>query len=56
MQKASPEMKGFPVRNLKYVRGFAEAYTDKKFVQGDAKNGEIIKYFLRFSVFLINNY
>ncbi|MEH2082770.1 MAG: hypothetical protein V7K89_23160 [Nostoc sp.] len=44
MQKASPEMKGFPVCNVKYVqmRGIAEAYADEKFVQGDAKNGESI--------------
>ncbi|MBN4006352.1 MAG: hypothetical protein HWQ58_33210 [Nostoc sp. LPT] len=41
LQKAFPEMKGFPVRNLKHVQvmcgGFAEAYTDEKFVQRDAK-------------------
>ncbi len=28
-----PEMQGFSTRNLKYMRAFAEAYTDKLFVQ-----------------------
>ena len=28
-----PDMKGFSVRNLKYMRAFAEAYTDIEFVQ-----------------------
>lgn len=28
-----PDMKGFSVRNLKYMRAFAEAYTDLEFVQ-----------------------
>ena len=28
-----PEMKGLGVRNLKYMRGFAETYSDMEFVQ-----------------------
>ena len=30
---AFPEMKGFSPRNLKYMRAFAEAYSDEQFVQ-----------------------
>ncbi|MGJ5630193.1 PDDEXK nuclease domain-containing protein [Nostoc sp. CALU 1950] len=33
LQKAFPEMKGFSVRNLKYMRAFAEAYPDEQLVQ-----------------------
>jgi predicted nuclease of restriction endonuclease-like (RecB) superfamily len=30
---AFPELKGFPPRNLKYMRALAEAYPDEQFVQ-----------------------
>jgi len=33
LQKSFPEMKGFSVRNLKYMRKFAESYPDFQFVQ-----------------------
>ncbi|MEH1806527.1 PDDEXK nuclease domain-containing protein [Nostoc sp.] len=33
LQKAFPEMKGFSLRNLKYMRAFAEAYPDEELVQ-----------------------
>src|SRR5437588_656469 len=33
LHAAFPEMKGFSVRNLKYMRAFAEAYPDVSFVQ-----------------------
>ena len=33
LRKEFPDMKGFSARNLKYMRSFAEAYPDKKFVQ-----------------------
>jgi predicted nuclease of restriction endonuclease-like (RecB) superfamily len=33
LAKAFPEMRGFRVRNLKYMRVFAEAYSDQEFVQ-----------------------
>jgi predicted nuclease of restriction endonuclease-like (RecB) superfamily len=33
LAKAFPEMRGFRARNLKYMRAFAEAYPDQKFVQ-----------------------
>jgi predicted nuclease of restriction endonuclease-like (RecB) superfamily len=33
LSKAFPDMKGFSIRNLKYMRRFAEEYTDSKFVQ-----------------------
>ncbi|RCJ41516.1 hypothetical protein A6769_00980 [Nostoc punctiforme NIES-2108] len=33
LQKAFPEMKGFSLRNLKYMRAFAEAYPDEQLVQ-----------------------
>ncbi|MEH1942348.1 MAG: DUF1016 N-terminal domain-containing protein [Nostoc sp.] len=33
LQKAFPEIKGFSVRNLKYMRAFAEAYPDEELVQ-----------------------
>jgi predicted nuclease of restriction endonuclease-like (RecB) superfamily len=34
LKSAFPEMKGFSPRNLKYMRAFAEAWPDAKFVQG----------------------
>ena len=34
LRVAFPEMKGFSPRNLKYMRAFAEAWPDDKFVQG----------------------
>jgi predicted nuclease of restriction endonuclease-like (RecB) superfamily len=33
LSTAFPEMKGFSIRNLKYMRSFAEAYTETPFVQ-----------------------
>ena len=33
LQKAFPEMKGFSLRNLKYMRAFGEAYPDEQLVQ-----------------------
>ena len=33
LREAFPEMKGFSPRNLKYMRAFAEAWPDAKFVQ-----------------------
>ncbi|MEA5625334.1 DUF1016 N-terminal domain-containing protein [Nostoc sp. UHCC 0251] len=33
LQKAFPEMKGFLVCNLKYMRAFAEAYPEQQLVQ-----------------------
>ncbi len=33
LRTAFPEMKGFSPRNLKYMRAFAEAWPDEKFVQ-----------------------
>jgi predicted nuclease of restriction endonuclease-like (RecB) superfamily len=33
LAKAFPEMRGFRARNLKYMRAFAEAYSDQEFVQ-----------------------
>ena len=33
LRTAFPEMKGFSPRNLKYMRAFAEAWTDSEFVQ-----------------------
>ncbi|MBU6995970.1 PDDEXK nuclease domain-containing protein [Ferrovum myxofaciens] len=33
LRAAFPEMKGFSPRNLKYMRAFAEAWTDAEFVQ-----------------------
>lgn len=33
LSREFPEMKGFSQRNLKYMRTFAEAYSDKQFVQ-----------------------
>jgi predicted nuclease of restriction endonuclease-like (RecB) superfamily len=33
LRRAFPEMRGFSVRNLKYMRAFAEAWADEKFVQ-----------------------
>jgi len=33
LRREFPDMKGFSARNLKYMRAFAEAYPDKKFVQ-----------------------
>lgn len=33
LSREFPEMKGFSSRNLKYMRAFAEAYSDKQFVQ-----------------------
>src|SRR5690349_1166023 len=33
LKTAFPEMKGFSPRNLKYMRKFAEEYTDLEFVQ-----------------------
>ena len=33
LQKAFPQMKGFSLRNLKYMRAFAEAYQDEQIVQ-----------------------
>lgn len=33
LRKAFPEMKGFSLRNLKYMRAFAEAYPMEEFVQ-----------------------
>jgi len=33
LQSAFPEMKGFSTRNLKYMRKFAEEYSDPEFVQ-----------------------
>ncbi|MGC2270338.1 MAG: PDDEXK nuclease domain-containing protein [Candidatus Sulfotelmatobacter sp.] len=33
LSQAFPEMRGFRARNLKYMRAFAEAYPDQKFVQ-----------------------
>lgn len=33
LRKHFPEMKGFSIRNLKYMRAFAGAYPDKEFVQ-----------------------
>lgn len=33
LRRAFPEMKGFSPRNLKYMRAFAEAWTDEAFVQ-----------------------
>ncbi|RUR39535.1 PDDEXK nuclease domain-containing protein [Vreelandella populi] len=34
LRTAFPDMKGFSPRNLKYMRSFAEAWPDEKFVQG----------------------
>lgn len=34
LRAAFPGMKGFSPRNLKYMRAFAEAWTDEQFVQG----------------------
>jgi predicted nuclease of restriction endonuclease-like (RecB) superfamily len=34
LRTAFPEMKGFSPRNLKYMRAFAQAWPDEKFVQG----------------------
>lgn len=36
LREAFPEMKGFSVRNLKYMRAFAEAWPDAEFVQQTA--------------------
>ena len=33
LRSSFPEMKGFSPRNLKYMRAFAEAYSDEQFVQ-----------------------
>ena len=33
LRSAFPDMKGFSPRNLKYMRSFAEAWTDAEFVQ-----------------------
>lgn len=33
LRSSFPEMKGFSPRNLKYVRAFAEAYSEESFVQ-----------------------
>jgi predicted nuclease of restriction endonuclease-like (RecB) superfamily len=33
LSREFPEMKGFSLRNLKYMRAFAEAYSNKQFVQ-----------------------
>jgi predicted nuclease of restriction endonuclease-like (RecB) superfamily len=33
LRTAFPEMKGFSLRNLKYMRAFAEAWLDAEFVQ-----------------------
>lgn len=33
LHRAFPQMKGFSQRNLKYMRAFAEAYSDEQFVQ-----------------------
>ena len=33
LRRAFPEMKGFSVRNLKYMRALAEAWPDEEFVQ-----------------------
>jgi predicted nuclease of restriction endonuclease-like (RecB) superfamily len=33
LRRTFPEMKGFSLRNLKYMRAFAEAYPDEQFVQ-----------------------
>jgi predicted nuclease of restriction endonuclease-like (RecB) superfamily len=33
LQNAFPSMKGFSTRNLKYMRSFAEVWTDKQIVQ-----------------------
>ena len=33
LRKEFPDMRGFSARNLKYMRSFADAYPDKKFVQ-----------------------
>ena len=33
LRREFPEMKGFSPRNLKYMRAFAEAYSDETFVQ-----------------------
>ncbi|MBD2410831.1 hypothetical protein FACHB389_35455 [Nostoc calcicola FACHB-389] len=33
LQKAFPDMKGFSVRNLKYMRTYAQTYPDEEFVQ-----------------------
>ena len=33
LRQAFPEMKGFSARNLKYMRAFAEAWSDESFVQ-----------------------
>ena len=33
LRREFPDLKGFSARNLKYMRAFAEAYPDKKFVQ-----------------------
>jgi predicted nuclease of restriction endonuclease-like (RecB) superfamily len=33
LKRAFPEMKGFSPRNLKYMRRFAEVWTDPEFVQ-----------------------
>ena len=33
LRREFPDIKGFSARNLKYMRAFAEAYPDKKFVQ-----------------------
>ncbi|NEU77234.1 DUF1016 domain-containing protein [Hassallia byssoidea VB512170] len=33
LQQAFPEIKGFSLRNLKYMRAFAQAYPDEQFVQ-----------------------
>lgn len=33
LHAAFPDMKGFSPRNLKYMRAFAEAWPDEKFVQ-----------------------
>jgi predicted nuclease of restriction endonuclease-like (RecB) superfamily len=36
LQQAFPEIKGFSLRNLKYMRAFAQAYHDEQFVQQPA--------------------
>ena len=33
LHAAFPQMKGFSIRNLKYMRSFAETYPDQQFVQ-----------------------
>src|SRR5206468_1177363 len=36
LRREFPDMKGFSLRNLKYMRAFAEAYPDDQFVQQPA--------------------